>query len=138
MKNISFFFAATISLFFACQVSPKAQITSTWKGGTPGRCCDWNCATNWKEGRVPNEFSNVVITDVATQTFCYPVVFAGEVEVKSIELQAGCVLEIFENARLYTNKFAAYYKSKCIGCEKGLFIDGQTQGNNNILADTHK
>lgn len=39
----------------------SAQKQATWKGGAPGRSTDWNCSANWKEGRVPNVFCDVVI-----------------------------------------------------------------------------
>lgn len=46
-------------LLILINFSIYAQRTATWKGGQAGRSSDWNCATNWKEGRVPDEFSNV-------------------------------------------------------------------------------
>lgn len=54
-------FAATLILAAGFHMSLQAQKTATWKGGAPGRNNDWNCAANWKEGRVPNEFSDVLI-----------------------------------------------------------------------------
>ena len=50
-----------ISILFCLQISASAQTTATWQGGTPGKSSDWNCHTNWKEGRIPDEFSQVII-----------------------------------------------------------------------------
>ncbi|MFN0035682.1 MAG: hypothetical protein ACKVUS_11490 [Saprospiraceae bacterium] len=96
MRNI-FFFAAIILI---SQTALLAQKTATWKGGTPGKPTDWNCATNWKEGRLPNEFSQVIIPDVSSSSFSNPMLISGEVEVWSILIHAGASLRIGKNARL--------------------------------------
>ncbi|MBC7777574.1 MAG: hypothetical protein H7246_19225 [Phycisphaerae bacterium] len=100
MKNASFFFATTILVLFGFQTSLSAQRTATWKGGTPGRSTDWNCPTNWKEGRVPDEFSSVVIPDVSTSTFSYPVIHKGTVEIFSLECSSNVSLTTQGNARV--------------------------------------
>lgn len=46
-----------------------AQKTATWKGGASGKPNDWNCSTNWREGRVPNEFSDVVIPNLENRNY---------------------------------------------------------------------
>jgi len=91
---------ALFALFFLVQFAAQAQKTATWKGGTAGRKSDWNCPTNWKEGRVPNEFSNVLIPDVSTSTFSYPVIRQGTVEVASLEYAPGAKLITQGNARV--------------------------------------
>lgn len=91
---------AIITLFFLVNLSAHAQKTATWKGGTPGRKSDWNCPSNWKDGRVPNEFSAVVIPDVSTNTFAYPVIEEGEIEVQSLYTAPGARLTIKNKARL--------------------------------------
>lgn len=78
----------------------NAQKNATWKGGTPGKPSDWNCATNWKEGRVPNEFSNVVIPDVSTSTWAYPVIENGVVEIFSLQCAPNARLDTRGNARV--------------------------------------
>ncbi|MFN0174839.1 MAG: hypothetical protein ACKVU0_09355 [Saprospiraceae bacterium] len=98
MKN-AFFAAATLVFLFACQSSLCAQKTATWKGGTPGRVSNWECATNWKEGRVPDEFSCVIIPDVSTSTFSYPVI-TDEVEVMSLLCASSARLTVMDNASL--------------------------------------
>lgn len=100
MKNASFFFAATITLLLGFQVSLSAQKTATWKGGQAGKATDWNCAANWKEGRVPDEFSNVVVPDVSTSTFSFPIIEKGEVEVWSLQCLPGAHLTVSNKARL--------------------------------------
>ena len=100
MKNAILFFATTITLLFGFQSSLFAQKTATWKGGTPGKPSEWFCATNWEEGRVPNEFSAVIIPDVSTSTFSDPILNGGEVEIQSLEVHSGASLKIGKNARL--------------------------------------
>jgi hypothetical protein len=100
MKNASFFFAATLSILFGFQTSLSAQKTATWKGGQAGRSSDWNCASNWKEGRVPDEFSSVVIPDISTSTFSFPIIEKGEVEIWSLQCLTGAHLTVSNKARL--------------------------------------
>lgn len=96
MKNILFFAA----FILASQTTLFAQKTATWKGGTLGKPTDWNCAANWKEGRVPNEFSQVIIPDVSSSSHSNPVLISGEVEIWSILIHTGASLRISKNARL--------------------------------------
>lgn len=98
MKNI-LFFLFTLTLILVSQISLSAQRTATWKGGTPGKSADWNCPTNWKEGRVPDEFSNVVIPDVSTSTFSYPII-NNEVEILSLICDAPARLKILDGGGL--------------------------------------
>ncbi len=100
MKNTLLFLATAITLLFGCQVTLNAQKTNTWKGGTPGRATDWYCATNWSNGTVPNEFSNVVIPDVSTSTHAAPVLLKGEAEINALLLQSGACLTIGQAAAL--------------------------------------
>ena len=100
MKNTLLFFATAITLLFGCQVTLNAQKTNTWKGGTPGRVSDWYCATNWSNGVVPNEFSNVVIPDVSASTHAAPELWKGEVEINTLLLLSGACLTIGQAASL--------------------------------------
>lgn len=104
MKNAIFFSAIIIIALFGFQTSLSAQKTATWKGGTPGRANSWNCPGNWKEGRVPNEFSNVIIPDVSTSTFSNPVLKEGTVEILSLQINPGATLVIGKNAKLIANE----------------------------------
>lgn len=102
MKSPALFFAQltfTALLLTLC-TSAFSQKMATWKGGTPGRGADWNCATNWEEGRVPNEFSQVIIPDVSSRCSSNPVLTSGEVEIWSILIHTGASLRIGKNARL--------------------------------------
>lgn len=96
MRNILFFTA----IILMSHTALLAQKTATWKGGTPGNPNEWNCAANWKEGRVPNEFSQVIIPDVSSSSFSNPMITSGEVEVWSIQIHTGAFLKIGKNARL--------------------------------------
>lgn len=100
MKNASFLSAAILILFFGFQVSLHAQKATTWKGGTPGRGTDWTCAANWKEGRVPNEFSDVLIPDVSSTTGFLPVIRTEVASVNSLTILSGGHLRIEMAGRL--------------------------------------
>lgn len=98
MKNV-LFFAAFTALFLSTQ-SLHAQKIATWKGGAPGHPTDWNYPANWEEGRVPNEFSWVIIPDVSTSTFSNPVLNGEQVEIWSLQIFSGAKLHIGKSARL--------------------------------------
>lgn len=93
---------ALTALFILVCLNAQAQRTATWKGGTLGRPSEWNCPSNWKEGRVPDEFSQVVIPDVSTSTFYYPQISQGAVEVASLQCAPNARLRLLGNARLIT------------------------------------
>ncbi len=100
MKNAASFFAlvATASfLLFGNNLA--AQKKATWKGGTPGRPNEWNCASNWLENRVPNEFSDVELPNTSTVMSFSPIISAGDFEVNS--------LSVASEARLYINPSAS-------------------------------
>ena len=111
MKNASFFFAATLILFFGFQISLNAQKTATWKGGFPGKTTEWTCAANWKEGSVPDVFSDVVIPDVSTAGGFQPVIRYVAIGVNSLTLLPGAQLrieasgslEVFESFEIIAN-----------------------------------
>lgn len=98
MRN-TLFFSCFIALFLAA-FTANAQKIATWKGGAPGHATDWNYPANWEEGRVPNEFSWVIIPDVSTSTFSNPVLNDGAVEVWSLQIFSGATLHIGRAARL--------------------------------------
>ena len=103
MKSPALLFARlafTALLFTLFCTSAFSQKIATWKGGTPGKAADWNCAANWKEGRVPDEFSQVIIPDVSTSGFSNPTLISGEAEIWSIQIHSGASLRIGRGARL--------------------------------------
>ena len=107
MKNVIAFICFFSFVFFA-QSAANAQRTATWKGGTPGKANEWNCPTNWKEGRVPDAFSDVIIPDVATIGGFQPVIRHPEEGVNSLTVLPGAqlrieapgALEVFESLEL--------------------------------------
>ncbi|HOY06808.1 MAG TPA: hypothetical protein PLO67_15470 [Saprospiraceae bacterium] len=121
MKNISLF-AIPFALLFIAQTTLSAQKTATWKGGTPGRSTEWMCASNWREGRLPNEFSAVVIPDVSTGSQAYPVLRSGEVEVLSVDVQTGAMLTLSTGARLIADSWNC--AGICRGCETRTLVEG--------------
>lgn len=96
MKN-----ALVFSVLFALSaLSLQAQKIATWKGGAPGHATEWNYPANWKENRVPNEFSQVIIPDVSSSTFSNPVLDGEVVEIWSLQIFSGASLRIGKSARL--------------------------------------
>lgn len=77
-----------------------SQHENTWIGGTPGMENDWNCAKNWSDFKVPDEFTNVFIPDVSTSTLYYPVIKKGVVEINAFYMKATASLTVLPDARL--------------------------------------
>lgn len=87
----------SISLLFCLQISASAQTTATWTGGTPGRAQDWNCPTNWKEGRVPDEFSQVIIP---ADRHSYPVIRTEVNDIDALSIEGGSTLTVTANGQI--------------------------------------
>lgn len=111
MKNF-FFFAAIILI---SQTTLLAQKSTTWKGGTPGRSSDWNCASNWSDGRVPNEFSDVIIPNIASEI--YPVIKNNAEDINALSLMS--------NTKIYIEKKGALTVSERVEIAAGAKIDNQ-------------
>lgn len=95
MKNAAFVMSATLVLLMGSQNCLFSQKIATWKGGTPGNVHAWNCASNWKEGRVPNEFSDVVIANDQGQSGNYtPMITCAAGQVNSLTITPGSSLDI--------------------------------------------
>lgn len=90
MKNA----IATIAIICCFLFSANAQKTATWKGGAAGKSNDWSCAANWKEGRVPDEFCDVVIPNVSSTGNFQPVIRAEVDAVHSLRILPGATLRI--------------------------------------------
>ena len=97
MKHVTFFAAASLMLLCSFSVSLSAQKTATWKGGKCGNPTDWNCDANWKEGKTPNEFSQVIIP---TGRAFYPVIKDEVPPIDAILIEADAKLTLMEDARL--------------------------------------
>ncbi len=106
----SFFALITLICFFSQQSA--AQKTSYWKGNTPGHENDWFCAKNWTNGDVPDEFSNVIISDHITSNQAYPVISKGSVVINSLRLEGMAKLDLRANTKLvvYQEFFATHPK----------------------------
>jgi hypothetical protein len=94
-KNSKWFFA-TLLLTFCMNVFSQKSIT--WKGGTPGQKNEWYCAQNWSTHNVPDEFSDVIIPDVSTSSFAFPIIRTGKVEINSLYILFNGSLTIAKNA----------------------------------------
>jgi hypothetical protein len=96
MKNAIVLFATLTILLVSSTI--LAQKTATWKGGSPGQATNWNCAANWKEGRVPNEFSDVIIPTLSNDA--YPVITMAVDDVNALFLMSAAYLRIEKNGAL--------------------------------------
>ncbi len=94
MKTSIIFLAV---LFLGLSLSLSAQTTAVWQGGKSGRTTDWNCPANWSEGRVPDEFTQVVIPTGANY---YPVIQYAPAPIDALLMEAGARLTIKDGARL--------------------------------------
>jgi hypothetical protein len=97
MKAITFFFVAVLALAYSQNQILTAQTTSTWQGGKPGRTNDWDCPANWKEGRTPNEFSQVVIP---SGRLFYPVITTPATPIDALLLEGDAALAIRKGGSL--------------------------------------
>ncbi len=95
MRNLPIFIVFPLLLSLCLSLS--AQRTATWQGGKPGRATEWTCAANWKEGRVPDEFTQVIIP---TRTSHYPVIQNTAVLIDALLMEGGTTLTIKEGAML--------------------------------------
>jgi len=84
-------------LFLGFSFSLSAQTTAVWQGGKPGRTTDWNCPANWSEGRVPDEYTQVIIPTGANY---YPVIRYAPTPIDALLMEAGTKLTIQDGARL--------------------------------------
>jgi hypothetical protein len=119
MKSITLF---STLLLLANLSSLQAQTTNVWKGGFPGHETDWNQNRNWSRGKTPDVFDRVIIPDVSTSTLKYPVVMEGDIEVLSLEIQAGASLTVLRSAHVTTGEFVC--NGTCKGCELGVLVEG--------------
>ena len=86
-----------LALFLGLSSTLSAQTTAIWQGGKPGRTTDWNCPANWSEGRVPDEFTQVIIPAAAN---CYPVISYAPTPIDALLMEGGTKLTIQDGARL--------------------------------------
>jgi len=97
MKNLTLSIATILTLIIGLSLSLSAQTTATWQGGKPGRTTEWNCAANWSEGRVPDEFTQVIIPAGANY---YPVIQYAPTPIDALMMEGGARLTIQDGARL--------------------------------------
>jgi hypothetical protein len=90
MKTVINF--CSLALLLICLTGAlHAQTTSIWQGGIPGQTTDWNTAANWKENRVPDEYSLVIIP--SDRQF-YPVLEEEVEPIDALLLEGGAALTL--------------------------------------------
>ncbi|MFZ1676511.1 MAG: hypothetical protein WBP41_20675 [Saprospiraceae bacterium] len=93
-----------------------SQITSIWKGKTPGHEYDWNWPGNWSNNRMPDDFSDVFIPVDNTLICNYPVIIAGEVEINSLNMHHDASLIILKgNLSILDPGKSNYRKNQILG-----------------------
>lgn len=106
-------FCAIITLFFL-SLNLSAQRTVTWIGGTPGQETNWFCYKNWSNSKVPDEFTDVIIANISTTTFHYPVIKSKEAKVNSISIVSQATLTIEKSGKLTINDTILAQSNLCI------------------------
>jgi hypothetical protein len=97
MKNLMQSATIFSAIFLGFSFALPAQTTAVWQGGKPGRTTDWNCPANWSEGRVPDEFTQVIIP---TGSNYYPVIYYASTPIDALLMEAGAKLTITDGAKL--------------------------------------
>src|SRR5437868_2839008 len=98
-NTMKYLLITTCIICFLLSLIPglNAQTNATWVGGTPGRNTDWSCPSNWKENRIPDEFSQVFIP---ADCIYYPLIKSGAAPVESMIVAGGAKVTIDKNATL--------------------------------------
>jgi hypothetical protein len=104
--------------FFFEQASLMAQIQTVWLGGTPGRETRWECSKNWKNNKVPDEFSDVLIPDVSSGSLVFPELDDQTVAINSLRIEGGGRFVIGPHAVL------TIYNGIFIPSEQSIVIQG--------------
>lgn len=78
----------TAMLILMCLIATTsfAQVTSLWRGNTPGHESKWDCPSNWSNNRVPDEFTDVIIQVDNSAKHKYPVLQMQETEINSLSI----------------------------------------------------
>jgi hypothetical protein len=97
MKNLTFSIASILPLIIGLSLSLSAQTTATWQGGKPGRTTEWNCAANWSKGRIPDEFTQVIIPAGAQY---YPIIKNETTPIDALLMEGGAELTLHNGAIL--------------------------------------
>ena len=97
-----------------------SQVTSTWRGNTPGKETVWNCPSNWSNNSLPDQFTDVVIPVDISITYNYPVI-NDEVEINSLSIWPGASLAIKNGSLTIQDMERSNYKRVQILGKKNLF-----------------
>lgn len=85
-----------ILLLITASIPVFGQISSKWRGNTPGHEHDWNYPSNWSNNHVPDEFTDVIIPLDQAMSYSYPVVNSATIEINSLHIWPGAILTIIE------------------------------------------
>lgn len=101
-----------------------AQITSTWRGNTPGHENKWECPSNWSNNQVPDEFTNVIIQVDNSTRHKYPVLNMKQTEINSLSIWPGACI-FLKKGNLYILEPQSNYfnRSQVIGKGRVVMVD---------------
>lgn len=94
MKNLS------IIAFLLLGIQLSGQKLVEWKGGHPGNETSWECPFNWSTSKLPDEFSDVIITNQSSTGNFYPIV-SSIVKINSLQMLNGTFLNIAPKAVIH-------------------------------------
>ncbi|MEP6794054.1 MAG: hypothetical protein ABJB16_06990 [Saprospiraceae bacterium] len=104
-------------LFFSLLATYSfSQITSIWKGKTPGHEFDWNWPGNWSTNRLPDDFTDVFIPIDNTLTRNYPIIKTHGVEINSLNMHIDASITILKGIlSILDSAKSNYRKNQIIG-----------------------
>ncbi len=103
-------------IIFTLSYQANSQISSTWKGGTPGHEKSWHTASNWSNNHVPDEFTDVVIPLDNSCKENYPVILRGKNEIRSIWIHRGAKINVTSTGELkiYSNEYSLFDRGQIV------------------------
>ncbi len=128
------FFPALVALLTLSTAQLFSQKTIEWKGGFPGHETDWACPQNWSGNTVPNEFSDVIIPDVSTQSRALPVIKSGSVAVRSLSVDAGSIVFVSKGAGLLIFGWGQFEDPASIRAEGRFRVLDETSARHGTIA----
>ena len=112
-----------ILLLSLCSLTSFSQVSSTWRGNTPGREKDWNTSSNWSNNSLPDQFTDVIIPVDISVTYSYPVI-NDDVEINSLSIWPGACLTIKNGSlTIYDPERSNYKKVQVLGKKNLVEID---------------
>ncbi len=108
MKKMKILTVIFITFLFSVCFLPSINAQNYWKGGIPGKETDWNTARNWSENKVPDWSEEVIISDVSTQSGCFPIINNSIPSIAHLKIYSNATLTILSKGNLLINGSVTY------------------------------